>query len=581
MTVWHGLPLDLSCAGYFTIFPALFLALSSVWKIPIRILDSYFVVALSLIFWIVIPDIDVYGYWGAHMDAPSILFYLRNPGDVASSFTPVMVVRDLSLIAICFAGSYFFYRRWIGQKAERLPEAHPLTGAVIVAIASSLFFPIRGGLSTATMNVGRVYFSQNNFLNHAAINPVWNFMDSFQWRRDFGRQYRFMEDETAAQLFGALSPDRDARPRDILLTTKRPNIILIMLESFSGNFIEPLGGAQDVTPRLNELFETSIAFTNIYASGTRTDSGIVAILGGYPAQPRGRIMARPDKSLHLPSLPKVLKAAGYELSFYYGGDENFANMRAYLVGNGFDKIVGEGHFSPKEVRTKWGVYDEVLFARLRTDLNSWNSRRSEKPFFKVALTLTSHEPFTLPVAPHFPGDGLLEKYKSSLHYADNALGDFLDFARGQPWWQDTLVVLIADHGTPLPNFKIHEPARYRIPMLWTGGAIASPERIASIGSQTDLCATLLAQLGFPHTEFPFSKDLLAPHGPEYAFYTFSNGFGFVEPALTTSFDCGAGKSLLSEGDETGQGLLRGQAYLQTLYDDLEGRRSRPNAADNR
>lgn len=570
--LWHGLPLDLSCAGYFTIFPALYYALTALRKVPSRVLDVYFMAALALLFWIIVPDVDLYGYWGAHMDAPSILFYLRNPGDVAASFTFAMVARDLALITLGFATFYGLYRKTIRPKAGMFPVTRAWTAPAILAIAGLLFIPIRGGLSTATMNVGRVYFSQNAFLNHAAINPVWNFFDSLQWNRDFDQQYRFMADEDASTLFGALTSERGKIHQNTLLKSKRPNILLIILESFSGNFIEPLGGLPGVTPRLNSLFESSIAFTNVFASGTRTDSGIVATLGGYPAQPKSRIMARPDKSLQLPSLPKKLKEAGYDLKFYYGGDEDFANMRSYLVGNGFERIVGERDFPGEEVRTKWGVYDHVLFAAIEEDLKALDAAPGGgKPFFKVALTLTSHEPFTIPETPRFPGDDLLERYKSSLHYSDGALGDFLDFARAQSFWDDTLIILIADHGTPYPGFKIHDPRRYRIPMLWTGGAIEAPREIAKIGSQTDLCATLLGQLGMAHDEFLFSKDLAAPEIREYAFYTFSNGFGFVTPDQSVSFDCSAEKTLLEQG--AGQGLRLGQAYLQTLFDDLEGRRA--------
>lgn len=380
-----------------------------------------------------------------------------------------------------------------------------------------------------------------------------------------------MDAPTAEKIFADLTKDRARAHDNALLKTNRPNILLIMLESFSGNFIEPLGGEANVTPRLNALFKESIAFTNLHASGTRTDSGIVATLGGYPAQPKSRVMARPDKSLQLPSLPKKLKAAGYDLKFYYGGDEDFANMRSYLVGNGFESIVGEGDFANDEVRTKWGVYDHVLFSTLEKDLREFSSSKDKKPFFKVALTLTSHEPFTIPTAPRFMGEDLLSRYKSSLHYSDNALGEFLDFVRAQPFWNDTLVILIADHGTRYPEFKIHDPMRYRIPMLWTGGAIQSPKIIDRIGSQTDLCATLLQQLHLPHEEFVFSKDLAAPAGQEYAFYTFSNGFGFVSPKQNAAYDCGAQKILFNNGE--GPGIQQGQAYLQTLFDDLEGRRA--------
>ena len=599
--LWHGLPLDLSCAGYFTILPALFAAASAFRPLPIRILDAYAAAAACLTFWIMVPDADVYTYWGTHMDAPTILFYLQSPRDAAASFTWTMVLRDGALIAAGILLTLLAYRKLLrpafldgSTDSQTAPvscqrRADLLRAPVILAASGLLFIPIRGGLTTATMNVGRVYFSQNPFLNHAAVDAVWNFLDSFQWKRDFAEQYRFMDSAQASALFGGLKNPGESRGSgqggEKLLKTGRPDILLVILESFSGNYVAPLGGAQgDAMPRLAALFESSVAFTNIYASGTRTDSGVVAVLGGYPAQPKSRIMARPDKSLAIPGIGKALKAAGYDLAFYYGGDEDFANMRSYLVGNGFERITGEKDFGREEVRTKWGVYDHVLFRRLLEELDRDAAlpAAERRPFFKVALTLTSHEPFTIPTEPRFPGTSTAELFKSALAYSDGALGDFIDAAKTRPWWDSTLIILVADHSTPYPDFRIHDPKRYRIPLLWTGGAIERPRTVETIGSQTDIAATLLSELGLTHREFTFSHDLMDPAAPHYAFYTFSDGFGFVDGTGASAYDCGADRPVHASPPDDVPGsdrrILLGKACLQTLFDDLASLKSRTAGA---
>ena len=183
------------------------------------------------------------------------------------------------------------------------------------------------------------------------------------------------------------------------------------------------------------------------------------------------------------------------------------------------------------------------------------------------LTLSSHEPFEVPY------HHLEHPYLNSVAFTDSCVGDFIDRFKQLPAWKNTLIIFIADHGYRYPdNLNEFEPRRYHIPMLWIGGTITSPRKIDTYANQTDLAATLMNQLGLSTKDFIFSKDILDPNDPHYAFYTFNNGFGFIDTSGISVYDNEGNRILLespSEGSE--ERIRKGKALLQTLYDDLGAR----------
>jgi phosphoglycerol transferase MdoB-like AlkP superfamily enzyme len=349
-----------------------------------------------------------------------------------------------------------------------------------------------------------------------------------------------------------------------LLNTRRPSILLIILESFSANAIGSLGGTPGVTPVLDSLSREGVLFTNVYANSFRTDRGLVSILNGYPAQPTTSIMKYPAKCQSLPSLAKSLTAEGYTAGMLYGGDINYTNMQSYFYSSGYSLITSDRDFPVAARRSKLGVDDEITFDHLYQSLRE---RESDAPVFCTFLTLSSHEPFEVPFR------RLKHPYLNSVAFTDSCIGDFVGKMRRTPLWKDLLIVFVADHGFRYPErLREDEPARYHIPILWIGGAVKEPARIDAIASQTDLAATLLGQLGLPHEGFYFSKDLLDGRYPAYAFYTFSNGFGFVDATGVSTCDNDSNRPITqSPAAGSPERIDKGKALLQTLYDDL-GRR---------
>ncbi|MDR1161732.1 MAG: sulfatase-like hydrolase/transferase [Tannerellaceae bacterium] len=566
--VWHGLILDCTIAGYLTVIPLL-CVLVSVWlpggylRKTVKIYIGIMAVLIAAIFAI---DVALYTFWGFRMDA-TLFFYMQSPADAMASIPPGLFVRQMILfIAYAFVIFLPFSRYIVPLLPDTPVKKRVLTTFVFLLAGGILFLPIRGGVTTSTANVGMVYFGNNQFLNHSAINPAFSLIASLSKQQDFASQFDFFpEDERRALIESLLTPDKEPQAlptgETALLTTQRPNILLIILESFTANAIEALGGTAGVTPNLNRLCDEGILFTNLYANSFRTDRGLVAILNGYPAQPTTSIMKYPAKSQTLPSISGTLVKEGYTADMLYGGDINFTNMQSYFYSAGYSTIIADRDFPLSDRLSKWGVNDDITFAYL---YNSLTKKEKGKRWLSTFLTLSSHEPFEVPY------QRLDDPFLNSVAFTDSCIGDFIDKIKATPIWNDLLVVMIADHGFRYPDhLKEYEPARYHIPMLWLGGAVKEAGKITTIGNQTDLAATLLSQLDLPHQEFTFSKNIAPPSYPAYAFYTYHNGFGFIDHTGASAYDNESNQPLLESPKEGSQQRInKGKALLQTLYDDL-------------
>jgi len=198
--------------------------------------------------------------------------------------------------------------------------------------------------------------------------------------------------------------------------------------------------------------------------------------------------------------------------------------------------------------------------------------RAKTPFFHVLLTLSSHTPFDVPMEPVFPGTDHLSKFHNSVYYTDQALGKFLETARTRDWWDETLIILMAGHGCRIGNTTAHAKERFSIPMLWLGGALSVRDTVISkIGSQTDLPATLLNQLGLAHEDFKFSKDLFSGDTKSFTYYTYNDGIGFLTDTSYTVFSLVTNDYLVKQDSGLAGTNDAGLAYLQFLFDDFNSK----------
>lgn len=568
--ITHGLLLDCTVSGYLTAIPLLCI-LISIWlpgTFYQKFLKGYFGVAALLIAAIFAVDVALYGYWGFRLDA-TLFFYLQSPADAMASVPVGTFFLQFLLFLIYAYGIFWIFKRFIIPLFPATPVRSRLGGTMIVLLLGGiLFIPIRGGVTTSTANVGMVYFSKNQFLNHSAINPAFSMLASLSKQQDFAAQFNFFPEEERQERYTALTQTNDTLPGNTekrsLLTTDRPNILIILMESFTANAIEAVGGEPGITPNLNKLSQEGITFTNMYANSFRTDRGIVSVLNGYLAQPTTSIMKYPAKSQTLPSIAKSLGEQGYTADMLYGGDINFTNMQSYFFSSGYSQITADRDFPLSSRLSKWGANDNITFTHL---YESIRERNEKTPWLSTFLTLSSHEPFEVPY------HHLEDPYLNSMAFTDSCIGSFIGQLKELPVWKNTLVILVSDHGYRYPaSLTDYEPRRFHIPMIWLGGAIKEPAIIDTYANQTDLAATLLSQLNLPHDSFTFSRDILAPGYPEYAFYTFPNGFGFIDSTGISVYDNESNKPLIeSPAENSNERLNKGKVLLQTLYDDLGNR----------
>jgi phosphoglycerol transferase MdoB-like AlkP superfamily enzyme len=454
------------------------------------------------------------------------------------------------------------------------PVAEPRIKAVLICLLLfANFLLIRGGLQTEPINQNSAYFSDKEILNQATLNTEWNLFNNIvENLRTPYNPYLFMQPSSAAQLVQeAYNVKTDTVPK--LLTTTRPNVVIIQLESYTADIIESLNGDKGVNPNFEKFIKNGVFFNRIYASGDRTDKGIVSIMSGFPAQAIRTIIADTLKQKKLPALADVFKNAGYQTSYFYGGKSNYMNFNTFMKSHQIDLITDEHNFAPAEVQTKWGVYDDVLLNK-----HLQYTRRQKQPFFSYLQTSTNHEPFVLPVKPHFPdaedGDAG-NQFRSTAYFTDSCLNAYFEQAKKQDWYKNTLFILVADHGHRLPRntAEAYDPAKYHIPLLFFGDVI-KPEyrgtRISKLGGQTDIAATLLSQLSIPHNQFKWSKDLLNPTTADFAFFDWDNGFGFMLPRQSVSYDNSGRRVIYISNKNTDQKttdktLLYGKAFLQQVF----------------
>jgi phosphoglycerol transferase MdoB-like AlkP superfamily enzyme len=563
-TFLHGIKLDISATGYVFIIPLL-VAIPGVWfnGYWYRYFIKWFTFVLILFSsTIIVGDTILYKYWGFRMDYTPLL-YLKTPKDAAASVTAMQIIGFLVAIAVISSLFIFLYNKFIDKLFNGFERIRLWVPALLffMILCGALIIPIRGGVGVAPINAGTVYFNENMFVNHTAINVVWNVGSSVFNQKPTHNPYAYGDLTSARALTDTLTL-RKGIPEKVL-NNSRPNILFIVLESFGNSLIGPLGGDSLTTPCLNRYIKEGILFTNFYASGNRTDKALPAILDGYPAQPAASIIKEPKKTQSLSSIVKIMNGLNYQSSFWYGGDINFANFNSFVIGSGFHQIITMENFDPVNYNSKWGVHDNVLFGALKDSMKT-----VKEPFFRVVLTLSSHEPFEVPMAPVFEGKDNLTKFKNSVYYTDKTVGDFLDWAKKTDWWKNTLVILVADHcrRNSLEVLNYSEEI-FKIPMLWIGGALNTRGReVKKFGSQVDIPLTLLDQLDLTGS-FPFGKDLLSRESNSFAFYTFNEGFAFITDSSTLIYDHKLGHPVFKQGANPESAENFGKAYLQVLYDD--------------
>ena len=562
----HGLKMDISFSSYLTIIFFSIVAAGSLFSgrfvsAGIRYTTLLFLIIVSILS---VADLELFKEWGYRLDATSVS-YLNTPIEMAASVSSSPYVKLIISIIITIIVGHLLLKRIVYNGLVQIKTPTLPQSMVHLVLAALLIIPVRGGLQLAPMNQSVAYFSKNDFANQAAINVPWNFFWSLTKQlHSRTNPYQYMDEDHADALVETFY-SQDKLGNTKVLKSSRPNIIIIIWESLSAKVLPILGGdIENVVPELEARISQGLLFDSFYANGNRSDKGIVAILSGYPSQPKRSIVKIPSKSSKLPSLTAHLNEEGYHTAYMHGGELEFANIKSYLVQAGFDQIIGKNDFQASDMNSKWGAHDHVVLQRAMKEIS-----KQSTPFFNVIFTLSSHEPFEIPTEAQFPGEDLESLYKSSLFYTDQSIATFLNEAEQQSWYENSLIIILADHGHRLLTSETRfEKDRFHIPMLWLGGALSVRDSVIHDNwSQSDVASTILNQLNLGSSEFVWSRDIFTKNPSNGIFYVFNEGYGFVKGNQQLIYDHQSSTVLVKSKNIGEEQITLGKAHLQKTFQD--------------
>jgi len=569
---YHGLRLDLAAGAYIATIPLLYFVVSF-FIIPrkinfswLKVYNQAFIVLCSII---AVVNLNIYREWGSKINAKAVGFAFSAPNEALASSASSPIVSNFLILAFLIAFGLLL-NKWIIQR-EILLTRVPLLAKIVFSllILGLNFLAIRGGFGVSPNNQSMAYYSEQQTLNHAAVNTEWNLIaDLMKSRHTHDNPYQYFPLPAVEQQIKTLyQTGKDSTTH--ILKTKRPNIMVVIMESFTADLTYSLGGEKGITPKFDSLAKQGVLFSKIYSTGNRTDKGIIGTLAGHPSLAAQSIVKWPEKMEKIPALSAELLKNGYNTSFFYGGQSEFDNYKAFILSHGYELLVDKAKFSSADMNSKWGAYDGVVLNRQLQELN-----KTRQPFFTTLMTLTNHEPFEVPGAYKFGSGDNVQKFKSTAFYTDSCINDFLNQAKSQSWYKNTLFVFVADHGHIMPKNRneIYIPQRYHVPLLFFGEVIKDEYRgkvMDNVGSQIDIASTLLHQLDLNAGSFVWSKNLLNPETKPFAYFSWDNGMGFIDNKQCVTFD-NVGKMVLyndhpEDAIHTAELLKDAKSYIQAVY----------------
>ena len=475
---------------------------------------------------IVFNGISEYFFWNEfgvryNFIAVDYLVYTNEVvGNIMESY-PV-VPMTLGIVVVTLLITWYLFRRDLVQ-AEYL-KGWRWKAVVAPAYVAALFAAI-GLLNFNT----RFQDSGNVYVNELQANGLYKFYDAFVKNSLDYEQFYITRPEAEAEAFvhgvyGSTGDNLHAvsagRGSEI-----RRNIVLVTIESMSASYMERFGNTESITPVLDSLYRLGMAFDRVYATGNRTVRGLEAVTLSLPPCPGQSIIKRPNNA-GMYSTGALLREKGYNVTYFYGGNSYFDNMETFFSGNGYD-IVDQKNYSPEEITFAniWGVCDEDAYRKVIRTLGEQS--RDGKPFFAHVMTVSNHRPFTYPAGKiRIPNDS--KTRAGGVLYTDYALGQFLAEASKQPWFDNTIFLITADHcassagRTEIPLHKYHIPA-----LIFAPGFVA-PQQIEGIVSQIDLMPTLLSLLDMDYDSHFYGRSIFDPDYVNRAFIATYQDLGYLE-----------------------------------------------------
>lgn len=528
----YSFRLDMATAAALSTFPLLVIVLRFIlpgkWARPTFIIVLGIEVFLNA--FIHSGEINAYTEWN-HKLTTRVFMHLANPDEVFRtadySMTIWYFIYAIIEVTVAWRLGAILFPKNTEHSTLIWYKKIPVGISIFIFFASSFFLLLRGGIQQIPLNIDSAYYSNNHVANDLSVNSMYFFGKSFLLynRSEIDEFIPKLESTKATKIVQNLYnyPDKDVPE---IFDIKRPNVVFIIMEGWSANAIGCLSETKNATPNFDSLATQGLLFTNLFACGGTSEIGNSSIFSGYPALPEISISMQPDKHRKLHTINEDFEQFGYSTHYLFGGDLKYGNIGGYFMDHGFDVVEDEKVFPSNLKRGKLNYYDEDLYALMLKKMN-----RTKEPFLHCAFTGSTHSPFDQPKRKKPIFEGEEADYMNSLVYADECLGKYIDNCKKQKWFKNTVFVFVADHGHPTPGLP-NPSAKvfFRIPLLIWGEPLKKEFRnhtIETIGSQSDIAATLIYQLGGNVKRYPWSKNLLNPHVPEFALHTVNRGYGWI------------------------------------------------------
>lgn len=571
---YYAFKLDLSTISYILVFPFLLnLFLNKNNDNLIRKVNGVYNLMVLIIYQLIsLGDLQLYGEWKTKLSAKALV-YLKRPAEVFSSATNSGIIISVVILVGLIIIFYFVYKRLVFKvrlKPLNFKNVFAITYILIIPLV--LFYGIRGGFQAIPITSSQSYFSKHDILNITAVNPAYNMIFSIIDYEQIKSQniFKTIDEDLALEIVSNIHKvEKDTTIS--ILNNEWPNIVIILLESWSADMIESLGGDIGITPEFRKLEKEGLLFTEFYATANRSQQAIASIFSGLPGLPVTTLTDHPEKYPSLPSLVKILNNENYYTSFTFGGKLIYGNMKSYLSDSEFDIIIEQDDLEGDFPVGKLGIHDGYMFDYFENQISEM-----KQPFFANIFTLSSHSPYDYPGERKFTDFELEGDFVNSVYYTDKTLGDFFKKAKSSKYWDNTLFLIMADHSHNSPkNHAVQSFEYHKIPLLITGGALADEfrgQQNDKLCSNVDITKTLLKQLQLPTEDFFWSKDIFNPYTPEFAYFELNDGFGWKRPY---------GEEVLSikknyyykrkvSKDKKKELDLEGRAYLQVWFEEFMG-----------
>lgn len=531
----RGLWFDNVVCCYITLLPFALLSLTATFGASPRWLRRtvtfWYSVLCTVIFAISAANIPYFEYFSRPINSSIFEWfgYARTTaGMVFGEVSWIIYIIVFIMVSSTYCVSVFACMRYFNnaissettKRASNIRHIYAFLG-ISLALIGLCVFGIRGRIGYNPIKVSEAYYCDDPFLNQLGIAPAFNLLTSvLDDMRKENRELHLMPYTEAITLCrsylgipGAVSDSTQLLRRHITTvgdsTTLSPgrNVVVILMESMSANLV-----SKELTPTLDSLMHSGIYFSRCYSAGIHTNHGITASLYSYPAMMKRNLMkgtVTPKRD----GLPTVLKSQGYHTMFFMTHESQYDNMQAFFKTNGFDDVYSQEDYPSKEVVNSFGVSDHFLFTYGLEKINE--VAEQDSPFMATLLTISNHPPYVIPEWFKTKSE---DADKQIVEYADWCIGHFLSEARRQKWYDNTVFVVLGDHGKRTGNSKNELPESYNhIPMIIFGNGIEATT-IDGLATQTDLMPTLLALMGISYDYDGFGQDII--HNPrQMVFYS--------------------------------------------------------------